>query len=211
MVVLVAGERQAEALDGVGDEHHRAVVVDRFEGLDEARQIMAAEVRHQPPELLVGALVDQPRHRTLVAEIVEEALAPCRAALEGQRRVELVRAAVDPGAEPVAAGLGEGLRHQRPVFEGHHLPAEGAEDRLEAVVEALADDGVEALPVVVDDPPRIAQTLLPPLEQRLEDIALVHLGVADEGDHPALRPVLRPAMRLDVVLDEAREEGLRDA
>src|SRR5918994_2170500 len=100
---------------------------------------------------------------------------------------------------------------ERAVFERHHLPAEGAEDRLEAVVQALAHDGVEALAVVINHPPGVAHALLPALEQRLEDVALVHLGVADEGDHATLRAVLRPAAGLHVILDEAGEERLRDA
>jgi hypothetical protein len=53
--------------------------------------------------------------------------------------------------------------------------------------------------------------VLPALQQRLEDVALVHLGVADQRDHPPLGPVLHPAMRLDVVLHQRGEQRLRDA
>ncbi len=53
--------------------------------------------------------------------------------------------------------------------------------------------------------------MLPALEQCLEDVALVHFGVADQRDHPPLGPVLQPAMRLDVVLHQRREQGLRNA
>ena len=112
MVVLVAGERQAEALDRIGDEADRPVVLARLlEGLEQARQVVAAEIGHQPRQLLVGALLDQPRHRPLVAEIVEQALAPGGAALEGQGGIELVRAGIDPVAQALAAGLLEGLLH----------------------------------------------------------------------------------------------------
>ncbi len=55
VVVLVAGERQAEALDRVGDEADRPVVVDLAEGLDQRRQVMPAEIGHQPRELVVRA------------------------------------------------------------------------------------------------------------------------------------------------------------
>ena len=47
MVVLVAGERQAEALDGVGDEADRPVVLDLAERLDQRRQVVAGEIGHQ--------------------------------------------------------------------------------------------------------------------------------------------------------------------
>ena len=96
VVVLVAGDRQAEALDRVGDEAGRPVVIDLVEGFDDRRQVVAAEIVHQPRQLVVGALLDQLRHRALIADLVEQALAPRRAALEHQRRVELVRTAVDP-------------------------------------------------------------------------------------------------------------------
>ena len=48
MVVLVAGKRQAETLDRVGDEAGRPVVAARrLEGVEQARQIVAAEIGHQ--------------------------------------------------------------------------------------------------------------------------------------------------------------------
>ncbi len=211
MVVLVAGERQAHALDRVGDEDDRPVVVDALEGLEEARQVVAAEIAHEARQLLVRAALDEARDGALVAEIVEEAFPPGGAALVGEGGIELVRGGVDPFAQALAAGLAERRLHERAVLEDDHVPAEGAEQRLEARVEALAHDRIEALAVVVDDPPAIAQALLPALEQRLEDVALVHLGVADEGDHAPLGPPAAPAMRADVVLDEAGEERLRDA
>jgi hypothetical protein len=96
MVVLVARERQAEALDGVGDEHHRAGRGRSLEGFEQGGQIVPAEIGHEAAELLVGAALDEPRDGALVAEIVEEALPPGGPALEGQRRVELVRAGLDP-------------------------------------------------------------------------------------------------------------------
>ena len=75
----------------------------------------------------------------LVADLVHQAPAPRRTALEGERGVELVRAGVDPAAQPVAAGLLEGGALQRPVFERHDLPAKGAEHRLDALPQPLAD------------------------------------------------------------------------
>ena len=94
MIVLVAGERQAEALDRVGDEADRPVVrARRFEGLEQRRQVVAAEIAHQRGELVVAAALDQRVTGALVAEVVDEPLAPGRAALEGQRGIELVGAA----------------------------------------------------------------------------------------------------------------------
>ncbi len=208
MVVLVAGQRQAEALDRVGKEDDRAIVVDPLEGLQQCRQIVAGEVGHQPPELVVGALFDQGRERALIAQIIHQPLAPGSTTLEGQRGIELVGAGVDPVAQLVAAGLGEGFFEQRAVFQRHDIPAEGAKQRLEPGIEPLADDGVEALAVVIDDPPGIANTLFPALQQCLEDVALIHLGIADEGDHAPFPAILRPAMRLHVILHDAGKQCL---
>ena len=87
-------------------------------------EVVAAEVGHQPRKLVVGTPLDQRRHGALVAEIVEKPLAPGRAALEHERRIELVRAAIDPAPQPLAARLGEGCLLQRPVFEDDDVPAE---------------------------------------------------------------------------------------
>ena len=89
----------------------------------------------------------------------------------------------------LAAGLLERGLLQRAVFQDHHVPAEILEQLLVALPQAFAHDGVEALPVVVDDPPAIAQALLPAFEQRFENVALVELGVADQRHHAALGPV----------------------
>ena len=55
VVVLVTGERQAVALDGVGDKAGRPVVVDPAEGVEHRRQVVAAEVVHQRCKLVIGA------------------------------------------------------------------------------------------------------------------------------------------------------------
>ena len=96
VIVLMPGERQAVALDGVADEADRPVVIDPAERLQQGRQIVAGEIGHQPRQFVVGARLDQLRHRPLIADIVVEVLAPCRAALKHQRGIELVRAAIDP-------------------------------------------------------------------------------------------------------------------
>ncbi len=186
MVVLVALERQADALDGVGDEADRTVVIDGLKSLDHAGHIVAAEVGHQGQQFLIAAPLDQFRDRALVADLVGEVLAERRAALEAQRRIHRVRAGIDPFPQGLAAGLGEGLLHQPAVFHDHHVPAEITEHGFEFLPQPLAHHRIEALAVIVDHPPGIAQAVLPALQQRLEDIALVHLGVADQGDHPTL-------------------------
>ena len=212
----MAGKRQAVALDRIGDEADRPIVIDGVERLDDRRQIVAAEIVHQPRQLIVAALFDQPRHRPLVADLVIETLAPRRAALEHQRGIKLVRTAIDPLAQHLAARLGKGGLLQRAVFEHHDVPAEIAEQILVTLPQPFAHHGVEALPVVIDDPPAIAQALLPAFEDGLENIALVELGVAKQRDHAAFRPrlsisYLAPAVGAHVILRQRREQRLRHA
>src|SRR4029077_8263000 len=155
-------------------EDRRPVVVDRLEGMQQIRQIMPAEVAHQGRELRVRTTLEEAGHVALVAEIVQEPLAPSSAALESQRRIELVRRRVDPLAQSFSARLLERSFLQGTIFENDDIPAEGAENGLQLGVEALEDQVVEALAVIVDDPPAIAQALLPPFEQGLENVALIH-------------------------------------
>ena len=61
VVVLVAGERQAEALDRVGDEAVRPVVLDAVERLEHAVEVVAAEIGHQARERVVVVLLEQRR------------------------------------------------------------------------------------------------------------------------------------------------------
>ncbi len=212
VIVLVAGERQTKALDRVGDEADGTVVrARRLEGVEQHREIVAAEIAHQRGQFFVAAACDQRGHGALVADLVHQPLAPGRAALERQRRIELVRTGFDPVAQPFAAWLAERGLLQRTMAQHHHVPAEIAKHGFELRPQSFAHDGVEALAVVVDDPPRIAQAVLPAFQQRLENIALVHLGVADERDHLAFRPVAAELFRAQVILRERGEQGLRDA
>ena len=211
VIVLVSGERQAETLDRVADEADGTVVIDGFESLDERGHVMAAEIAHQTRQLVVRARFDQRRHRPVIADVGHQARAPRRSALEHQRGVELVRARVDPFSQRLAARLAERSALERSVLQDHDVPAKVPEQLLVTLPEPLAYDGIEALPVVVDHPPAIAQPLFPALQQRFENVALVELGIAGERDHAALAPARAPAMRADIVLHERGEERLSDA
>ncbi len=87
MVVLMARERQAKPFDRVSDEADRPVVIDPIEGVDDRRQIVAAEIAHETRQFIVAARLNKSGDRSLIADLIQESLAPCRAALEYQRRV----------------------------------------------------------------------------------------------------------------------------
>src|SRR6185437_2159335 len=151
------------------------------------------------------------RHLALVADLVLQMLAERRAALEAERGIERVRAIVDPAAERLAACFRKGLPHQLSVVYYADCPTGIAKHGLELFPKTFANHGIEALAIVVDHPPGVAQAVLPAFGERFEDVALVHLGVTDKRDHPPLAAVLRPAVRLDVILRQRREQRLRDA
>ena len=132
-------------------------------------------------------------------------------ALKTQRCIHRVRAGIDPAHQRLTARLGESRLHQRAIFHDHDVPAEIAKHGLEFLPKPFTHHRVQTLAIVIDHPPGIAQAVLPAFQQRLEDIALVHLGVADQRNHPPFGPVLHPAVRLDVVLHQRGEQRLRNA
>src|SRR5437660_1272482 len=82
----------------------------------------------------------------------------------------------------LAALLANGGFEQFAVLQRLDAPAAARENLVEAADHAVGGRRVEALAVVVDDPPQVADVVLVALDQRLVDIALVELGVADQRD-----------------------------
>ena len=183
-----------------------------MEGLQDGLQVVPAQVGHERRQRLVVVRLQKRGHAGHGADIGLELPAPGGAALEDERRIERVGAVVDPLAQRLAARPPEGRAQAFAVFDGHDPPAEVGEHLVDAPEQAVGHHGVQALPVVVDDPPDVAQVVLPSLEQGLVDVALVELGVADQRDHAPLGQVLgRPALEPHVVLGKAGEAGHGDA
>ena len=168
---------------------------------------MAAEIGHQPGQRVVGAPFDQRGDGALVADVVEQTLAPGAAALEGQGRIQLVGTGVDPLAELQAAGFAEGLLQQGAVFEDPDLPAHRLEQFGDPLVKPFAHHGIETLAIVIDDPPAILQAVLPAFQQAFENVALVQFGIADHCYHAAGRALRAQALGSQIVLDQAGEHG----
>src|SRR5439155_12308603 len=112
----------------------------------------------------------------------------------------------DPAPERFAARLAERRLEQLAMLQRLDPPAAAREDLVEAAEHAVGGRRVEALAVVVDDPPQVADVVLGALDQRLIDIALVELCVAEQSDEPAALLLVHPAVGGEVILDEAGEE-----
>ena len=127
----------------------------------------------------IEKFLQSPRAR----EILLQVLTPRRAALEGECRIELVGAIVDPLAERLARRPLKGLLQALAVFQGNDVPADGDEEVFDLIEQMIIDYAVQALPVIVDHPPQIAHVVLPAFQQGLEDVAFVKLGVAHHRHH----------------------------
>ncbi len=142
MVVLVPGEGQPVALDRVGDEAGRPVVLDRVKGVEDQFQIVPGEVRHQPVQCRVVMAVEDRADARIAVEVALKMLAPALAALVDERRIERVRTGVDPLAQMMPVGAGEGRLQEPPVFQGDDAPAHHLEHRVDAAKEPVRDHRV---------------------------------------------------------------------
>ena len=206
VIVLMPGERQTEALDGVDDETGAVIVGDAVERLQQRFQIMSRQIGHQRRERLIVMLVQQPADARQLAEIARQLLAPAAPALEHQGRIERVGTIVDPAPQRFAIRPRERRLQLLAVFQRDHAPADRLELALDAHEQPVRHHRVEALAVVVDDPPAIPDVLFPAFDQRFVDVAFVQLRVADDGDHAARTQVFgQPAFQLNIVLHQPGE------
>ena len=164
---------------------------------------MPAEVGEQGCQrgIVIGL---QERHRCF-AEIAFDPRPNICAALIMERRQDCIGKGIEPRLE-------RRFQRQRStqllaVFELDHAPAAGAENLVEALEHLVGADRVEALAVVIEDPPQVADVMLGALDQRFVNIAFVEFGVADQSDEAAAIPIFHPAAAAEPVLDDAREQG----
>ena len=211
VVILVAGERQAETLDRVGDEADRPIGGRILERVENRVEIVPTEIGHQTGERHVIEIADDGEGLGMRDEIGFELSPPALGSFKDEGRVNLVGAIGNPGAQFFPARQCKRLLLQAAVFEEDDLPAKVLEQPGDLHEQLVGDDAVKALAVVVDDPPGIRQAVLPVFEQRLVDVAFIDFGVAHQADHAALRPVLDPAFRMHIILRQRGKPRHRDA
>ena len=207
VVARVARDRQPEALDGVGEEDARSVgdPVAGRQRVEERRQVVAAEVLDEGGEV-AGVDSGQRRHHG-VRSPVEEAPAQLLAGVGEERLVALVGHRVDPVAQRRPAGAGESGAQPPAVLHLDDVPSRGHELLAPLRDAHPGDHPVERLAVEVDDPQRVAEPLGGGVGDRLPDIALVELGVAEDGDEARRRTGAE--VGVDVAARHRREERRR--
>ncbi len=114
----------------------------------------------------------------------------------------MVRARLNPIAKFVSAWFFERSFLQSAVAQRDHPPTERFKDGFDPFPKTFIDDPVEALAIVIDDPPGIAEIVLPAFEQTFIDIAFIEFGIPDQGDHAAKRTISGPVFGLDIVLNQ---------
>ena len=90
MVILMPGERQPHAFDGVGDKAGRLVArrVGDAELLDHRIDVMPAEIVHQRRQIIVRERIDDRAHPGLPAQIGQQRLPPGGTALKGEGGIQ---------------------------------------------------------------------------------------------------------------------------
>ena len=116
MIILVAGQRQAETFYRVGDETMGAIIVDPVKGLQHRLHVVAGEVGHQGVQGHVVVGIKECLETSGAFQVVPQVLAPRGAALEGEGGIKLVRAVVDPLAQGLASGAFERRLQALAVF-----------------------------------------------------------------------------------------------
>ena len=188
VIARIAGDGQAPALDGVGEQHARPVLfrVALGEGGEQRAEVVPGQVSDQRGELVVGdagAEILDGR-----GSAIQEALAHGGRLQAEQRLIVLVRHRVDPVAEAVAAWLAERRLERAAVLGLHDVPAGRAQLLLPLRDPDTGHHPVQRLPVHVDDPQHVAQAVGGWVGDCLPDVPLIEFGVTDDRDEPAARP-----------------------
>src|SRR6185437_5654155 len=145
----------------------------------------------------------------LAAELSLNSHPPLGATLVVKRRQLGVGELLEPGLQRLIA-IERGLQLLA-VAQLDDAPAAAPEDFVEALEHAVRAGRVEALAIVIDDPPEVADIVLGSLNDRFIDIALVELGIADQSDEAAAVLLVQPAVGGEIVLDEAGKERDRNS
>jgi hypothetical protein len=202
VVVRMALDCQATALDGVREHHRWSVVVDVVEGVGEQAEVVPAEVTDGARKLLRAKRRDQ-RPQIRRGLVSEDARGDVVGAHAQHPLVLLVRHLLQPAAQFGTAWAPEDLGDGPAPLQGQHLPPSSGEHSLQSLDLDVGDDPVQRLAVQVDHPQQLAERGNLRVRNGLPDGALVEFGVTQQADEPArLRRVRK--VRLGVAVRHRR-------
>src|SRR5215204_2531714 len=119
MVLRVPLDRQRPALDRVGEDHGRAVVLHLAVGLDQLADVVAAEVAERRAQLVVAELAGEGAE---LAAAAGQALAQLGRLGAQEALVLLVRHLVDAAPQGFVSGTLEETLKPPPILNNNHLP-----------------------------------------------------------------------------------------
>ena len=215
MVQRAAGDRQAEALDRVGEDDGRALGLGagRRERVEDVGEVVAAEILDERPdatsvvgqEPLQARLLGRVERSRRRASVTTSSEAPKRLWYSWFGISSMRRRSSSPPSRAYAS------RSRRPYFSSSTCQPLRRNDALELHRLDDRDDAVEALAVEVDDPEDVRRGRASAARDRLPDVALVELGVAEERDEAPGPGRAVAEMGLDVAVGERAEERRRGA
>ena len=103
--------------------------------------------------------------------------------MENKCGIERIWTGVDPFPKDHSSGFCEGLFQKSSVFKRQHPPSHHSEKLVDLAKEPVGDHCIETLAVVIDNPPSIAQFVLPAFVKCFVDITFIEFGVPNEGNH----------------------------
>src|SRR5215471_8042395 len=112
-------------------------MIDRFESLEDTREVVTSEISHEARKFVVTTTFNERRHQALIAEVVEQPLPPSGAALERQCGVELVGSGIYPRTQSLATGFGKSRLLQLAVFEDNQVPTHRAKELFKTTMKIL--------------------------------------------------------------------------
>ncbi len=210
MIVLMPHQGQAPSLDRIGDKACGAIIWHCRESMQQGRNIVTAQIGHQGIQPRIVIAVDQAVQILIMGQVPLDLRAPGGRALKGQGRIDIIGTCIDPPLQRLPARLGKSGHLFRAIFQCDHVPANGPEEPPDNPEQLFVYHPIQALPVVINHPPDIADVMFPGVHQGFIDIPLVQFRIAHQGDHAPGRftgwnDVLQP----EVILSQGCKIGDR--
>mmetsp|Transcript_184 Transcript_184/g.592 ORF Transcript_184/g.592 Transcript_184/m.592 type:complete len:255 (-) Transcript_184:551-1315(-) len=187
MVVSMTSDGETIALNSVADEDcWGRVLAGLFQSLCNHSHVVPPQVFESALKLFVAELLNQPPHfRSLGSNHFapfQDVLAKGSTPLIAKCAIRLVIDLVKPPPQNEAPWLPERSLHPAAVFDHDDVEPSGTEGFLNELPAVAFVELVQALPIVVDEPPVVPKAVSPSLHQTLKDVPFIELGIAHQSN-----------------------------